>query len=141
MLMPFLDFITIKNPIMKKLTIILLTFSYLIFTSSTCKKNGNCTETSYSFEAYAKVINPYDSITVGDTIWLEIIAPIAQVDRINGQTVTFSNAENLGTAIGFAEIILPEIKGAANDFDYVLIKGTTVSFFVFIIPHFELKDA
>jgi hypothetical protein len=109
----------------KKISLIGLIF--LICIQSTCKKNSNCTETSYSFEAYAKVINPYDSITVGDTIWLEIIAPIAQVDRINGQTVTFSNAENLGTAIGFAEIILPEIKGAANDFDYVLVKGTTVS--------------
>jgi hypothetical protein len=99
----------------------------MVFTSSTCKKNGNCTETSYSFEADAKVINPYDSINIGDTIWLEITALITQANRISGQTVTFSKAENLGTAIGFAEIILPEIKGAANDFAYLLVKGTTVT--------------
>ena len=111
---------------MKSLTTVLAMACYIIITSSTCKKNGNCTETSYSFEAFAKIINPYDSINLSDTIWLEITTAISQIDRISGQNITFSNASNLGTAIGFAEMVLPEIKGAANDFEYVLVKGINV---------------
>jgi hypothetical protein len=113
---------------MKKLIIIVGTFCYLAFTSSTCKKNGNCTESSYSFEGYAKVINPNDSVNVGDTVWLEITAPITQIDKISSQSVSFSNASNLGTAIGFGELINPNTPVyAANEFSYVLIKGVPIS--------------
>jgi hypothetical protein len=113
---------------MKKIFFAFVSFGYIIFTSSTCKKNGNCTETSYSFEAPAKVINPYDSIMVGDTIWLEINAPITQKELLSGQITSFSNALNLGTAIGFGELINPNSPVyAANEFNYVLIKGTNVA--------------
>ncbi len=113
---------------MKKLYFALAIVCYIIFTSSTCKKNGNCTETSYSFEALAKVLNPYDSINIGDTIWLEINAPTSQKDLLSGQIISYTNASNLGTAIGFGELIDPNSPVyAANEFNYVLIKGIPVA--------------
>ncbi len=113
---------------MKSLNFAFIALCYLVFTASTCKKNGNCTETSYSFEAYAKVVNPYDSINVGDTIWLEITTPVTQMDGISGQTVSFTTASNLGTAIGFGELINPNAPVyAANEFNYILLKGIPVS--------------
>lgn len=95
---------------------------------STCKKNNaGCTETTYNFEAVARIVNPYDSINVGDTIWLEINSPVIQNDRISGQTISYANAANLGTAIGFGELLNPIMPVyAANEFNYILVKGSPV---------------
>jgi hypothetical protein len=114
---------------MKFSIIISITLIYIIFASSTCQKSGfGCTETTYNFEAIAKVVNPKDSINIGDTIWLEISASVLQTDLLSGNPITFKNAANLGTAIGFGELVNPNSPVfAENDFFYVLQKGENVN--------------
>ncbi len=100
---------------------------FIIFSASTCSKGGvGCAENIYSFGANANIKNYTDSISTGDTIWLEIISPITQRDGINGQIITYRNASNLGVALGIGELIAPTIKDASNDFHYILKKGIIV---------------
>ena len=101
-------------------------FLFLVLTilrANTCKKL-DCVSTVYSFEAKAKILNAADSVNIGDTIWLEISCPVSQIDLATGQRVEYRNAGNLGTAIGFGELVSPTLPVyAANDFNYVLKKG------------------
>ena len=106
---------------MKGIVILFLTLT--ILSANTCKKL-DCAGTVYSFEAKAKIINAADSVNIGDTIWLEISCPVSQIDLATGQRVDYRNAGNLGTAIGFGELVSPTLPVyAANDFNYVLKKG------------------
>lgn len=105
---------------MKSLIILFLVL--IVLSANTCKKI-DCAVSVYSFEAKAKILNAADSINIGDTIWLEINCPISQPNLATGQTIQYSNAANLGTAIGFGELVLPSIKGAADDFIFLLEKG------------------
>ncbi len=119
----YFPFISIKIIVMKRLVISLL--ALVVLSATTCKK-FNCAESVYSFEAKAKILNAADSIII-DTIWLEIISPVIQRNFGTGETVNYSDATNLGTAIGFGELALSSIKGAANDFIYLLEKGTVIN--------------
>lgn len=111
---------------MKQLTI--LGCCYIAFCSGTCRKSGlDCVESIYSFEAKAKIKNDVDSISLKDTLWLEISSPISQIDGNSGQTVSYSKAANLGIAIGLGELILPSGKEAANDFNYYLLRGDSIN--------------
>lgn len=113
---------------MKIQTLILLVLIFVISVSGSCKKvRIFCAENVYSFEATARVINHKDSVNIGDTIWLEVTAPVIQVDKISGQSITYSKAANLGTAIGFAELVLPIVAEAADKFDYYLVQGLPVN--------------
>ena len=110
---------------MKSIVILFLTLT--ILSANTCKKL-DCAETVYSFEAKAKIINAGDSVNIGDTIWLEISCSVSQIDLATGQRVEYRNAGNLGTAIGFGELVSPTVPVyAANDFNYVLKKGILVN--------------
>jgi hypothetical protein len=105
--------------------LIILFFCFVVFSFGTCRKSGvGCTGSVYGFEAKAKIINHSDSINIGDTIWLEIVSPVSQIDANTGQIINYSKAANLGTAIGFGELVSPTMPVyAANDFKYVLQKG------------------
>jgi hypothetical protein len=84
-------------------------FCFLIFRSSTCLKSGA------------------DSISIGDTLCLDITSPVSQIEANSGQVISYSKATNLGTAIGLGELVKPTGKEAANDFDYYLVTGTKVN--------------
>ena len=103
--------------------IIVLLLGLTILSANTCKKS-DCAQSVYSFEAKAKILNAADSINIGDTIWLEINCPVSQLDQATGQTIQYSNAANLGTALGIGELVSPTAPVyAANDFKYILEKG------------------
>jgi len=96
---------------------------------ASCNKRSDCTQSDYAFTGNFKVYPDFDSINVGDTVWVETNIPAQLRNSFTGNTVNFSGAVNLGTAIGLQEIlgIVPEIKDVANDFNFFLIEGVNVN--------------
>lgn len=108
--------------------IVVLGISTIIFLNS-CGKNGlGCINTTYNFQIGVKAYPNRDSIRVGDTVWLEINAPISLTDISSNTVVNYSGATNLGSAIGFIKLIgKNNAIGAANMFNYYLVKGININ--------------
>ena len=105
--------------------LILLTGSFLINVSGSCKKlclNGN--RSTFQFEITVQAIHDRDSVAVGDTIWLEVDAPTTLKDVVSNKMVDYSGAGNLGSSIGFQKLNVSnfDIK-AAKKFNLILEKG------------------
>ncbi len=103
-------------------------FATTIF--SKCKKISllGCTESSYSFNVDAKVYPDKDSINIGDTIWVEINSPTTFTDQFN-TPVDYSQANNLGTVMGFVKVIniSPiQLENVVKDFSFLLIAGKEI---------------
>lgn len=93
-----------------------------------CKKGINCRNNQYSFNIGIIGYPNLDSININDTVWIEINESTTLLDDLSGRMIDFSGAENLGSVIGFGEIISStQIRDAANDFKYKLIYGTETS--------------
>lgn len=107
--------------------ILLITAMTTIF--STCKKGGlGCANTVYNFKIAGKIYPDKDSIHVGDTVWLELNVPTSFTDITSNQIVDFSEAGNLGSAIGFGEYsVINNPIPAANSFIDVLVTGKEIS--------------
>ncbi|HYM94524.1 MAG TPA: hypothetical protein VET23_10320 [Chitinophagaceae bacterium] len=106
----------------------------------TCKKGGllGCPESSYSFEIDARVYPDKDSINIGDTIWAEINAADVFVDRYSNQQISFSNAANMGTNMGFQRLVSDsptQVEGAVTKFKFLLVERTFVP-----NPHPAIED-
>ncbi len=102
--------------------ILFAAFGIIVLSSTTCKKIG-CAETIFNFEAKAIIMNNKESFNLGDTLFLTITCLVLQKNNNVGQNIAFKKAANLGTSIGFGELIQPEVKEAANDFNFILLKG------------------
>lgn len=105
---------------------------YLIIIFNSCGKNGSgCASTTYNFQTGVKAYPDRDSIHVGDTIWFESNIPTSLNDISTKQLIDYSGAGNLGTVISLdkftgGSISDPGTKSAANEFNYVLLKGIDV---------------
>jgi hypothetical protein len=109
-----------------RLVVILIVVS-LAFQECDCTKGG-CFDEEFSFEIYAKAFPDRDSILVNDTIWFEINESASLKDFTSNRIVNFSNASNLGSAIGFDELLgNSQRKDAVSDFSFVLILGTEIN--------------
>lgn len=109
-----------------KLNILVILFVGIVSIASTCKKN--CTLVEYSFTINAKAYIDRDSIFVGDTVWVELNEPVQLLNQLNSQVINFSGAENLGTAIGFIELLgNSQSRNAANDFQIQVVKGVQLN--------------
>lgn len=105
-------------------------FGLLVFfmcIGGTCRK-WDCSQTDYTFEAFYKAYPDKDSISIGDTIWLELTTPTLLKNLMNNQIVDYSGAENFGCAISYLELIGgsfsdPGSLPAANSFDNILKIG------------------
>ncbi len=93
----------------------------------TCNKIGlGCANSTYSFEIDARVYPDNDTVTIGDTIWIEINSSDTFTDQKTNEQVDFSNANNLGTDMGFDKLVNSspiELEGAVDSFNFVLISG------------------
>lgn len=94
---------------------------------ATCRKD--CTRTDYSFEMAVNAYPDLDSMRVGDTVWVEINETVSLKDLNTNENINYSGAVNLGTNIGFQEIVgtTPQIINAATDFSSKVINGTEIS--------------
>lgn len=117
----------------KSFTIAVLLLVAMASTYSTCKKGigMNCAETKYAFQTYIQIKNDLDSIKIKDTIWIDFTCPTTLQDINTGKNIDYSNAQNIGTAINYLRVIggdylNPGVTPAANDFDYLLVKGEFV---------------
>jgi len=93
-----------------------------------CKNILGC-ESSYTFQLNSRVAPDKDTISKGDTIWLEINAPVVFTDQQSGQQINYSNASNLGTDMGFLKLINrspTQMADAVDSFDFVLSAGTEI---------------
>ncbi len=99
---------------------------------SRCSKRLDCSQVIYSFSINSKAFPDNDSIFINDTIWIEINCPSSLFDKITQSTVTFSEAQNLGTVIRLhkfigGDVLNPGVVGAAEDFEFKIIEGSPVS--------------
>ena len=104
-----------------------IVFMSMVLLSAQCRKN-TCGQTIYNFKMAIKAYPDLDSINIGDTIFLEINQSSTFVDIGTNSQVSFTNASNLGTAIGIGELISPNVvtQFDNNDFRYNLINGITI---------------
>ena len=100
----------------------------MVTTFSTCKKKFGCDEIVYDFQIGVKAHPDQDSINIGDTIWLEVNTPTTLKDTVSNKIIDYSDAANLGSAIGFAKFLNKDsVVFAANSFDYILLQGQSVN--------------
>jgi hypothetical protein len=93
---------------------------------ATCKKN--CVTAAYTFKIGVKANPNLDSINIGDTIWLDINESTSLNNIPSGTLINFSNATNLGSNIGFQEVLsATQFRNAANDFNFKVISGVETS--------------
>lgn len=91
-------------------------------TYATCKKD--CIKANYTFKLGVKATPNLDSVLVGDTIWLDINESNTLQNIETGTFINFSNATNLGSNIGFQEVLsATQFRNAVADFSYKLIYG------------------
>ena len=96
---------------------------------ATCNKNKECVRNNYSFNLKVKAFPDKDSLTIGDTIYLEINESV-MLRESGGSIIDYSGAKNLGTVIAIGELLgNSNVRDAANDFTYVLIKGVETASF------------
>ena len=110
---------------------ILLLLIYMTTVYSHCKKRLDCSQTIYTFETNSKAFPDNDSIFIYDTIWVEVTCPTVLLDKISQKAINFSGAENLGTVIRChkfigGDLLNPGVIGAAEDFNFVLIQGSSL---------------
>lgn len=92
-----------------------------------CNKSFDCHNQVYSFEIGIKAYPDKDSINVDDTLWLEINEPTTFKDGFSGQMIDYNGTANLGSAIGFIELLgNSNSSECANNFDFILVKGSSV---------------
>jgi hypothetical protein len=105
----------------------ILIVASLVFQECDCTKGG-CFDEKFSFEIYSKAFPDSDSVFINDTIWFEINESASLKDFTSNRIVNFSNALNLGSAIGFDELLgNSQRKDAVSDFNYTLISGTEIN--------------
>ena len=105
----------------------ILIISALVFQKCDCTKGG-CRDESFSFEIFAKAIPSLDSILINDTIWFEVNESVNLKDQVSNRIIDYRDAVNLGSAIGFDELLgNSQRKDAVSDFNFVLISSTEVN--------------
>ncbi len=102
---------------------LLLIIASGFFINANCNKN-DCAPASYLFKIGVRATPDLDSINIRDTIWLDINESTSLLNTQSGTFVSFNNADNLGSNIGFQEVLsATQFRNAANDFNYKLISG------------------
>jgi hypothetical protein len=114
-----------------KVQIICIAALGMVSVFSTCKKKFGCANSVYSFETHIRSYPDTDSVHVNDTIWLEFSSPVQLKDTLLNKIIDYSQAENLGTAISFDELIggdfySPGGKDAADSFISVVLIGKVI---------------
>jgi len=105
----------------------IVSISAFIFQKCDCTKGG-CRDEVYSFEIFAKATPSLDSIVINDTIWFEVSESVNLKDQISNRIIDYRDAVNLGSAIGFDELLgNSQRKDAVTDFNFVLISGTEIN--------------
>lgn len=92
-----------------------------------CNKRFGCEKNVYGFAIGIKAYPDKDNLMVGDTIWFEINEPTTLRDTQTGRMIDYSNAANLGSAIGFQALSPASGQftiAAAQKFKLVAVQGT-----------------
>jgi hypothetical protein len=88
----------------RTLFVVIFLGTTIFFQQCSCNKTGlDCAQVKYSFDLPVKAYPDKDSISINDTIWLEINESAYFKDKGSGQVIDYSGAENLGTALAFGE--------------------------------------
>ncbi len=103
----------------------ILSVIYLITIFSTCRKGIICDpDPSYNFSISAKIYPDNDSISLNDTIVIDLKEPTLLTDQNSGSKIDFSKAANLGFAVAFGELLGDSKESdALNSFDLLIVKG------------------
>ncbi|MEO6638535.1 MAG: hypothetical protein ABIN25_09670 [Ginsengibacter sp.] len=103
--------------------LIFLLFAMTLF-SLQCKKRFGCADTVYNFEIGVKAYPDIDSITVGDTIWMEVNTSDVLKDVSTNKIIDYSKTENLGSVVSFQQLYNDSFNvKALKKFKQMLVKG------------------
>lgn len=122
-----------------------LVLVHLLTCYGSCVKN--CLDENFSFAITNRVYPDKDSIQVGDTIWVELDAPVKLLDQESNTEVDYSGAANLGSAIGFLKLEkgnaqVGNVTEAAHSFKTHLVTGEVVpnEKFKAVVKEFLFKE-
>jgi hypothetical protein len=104
---------------------VIIFFSVLLLTNSSCNCGKDCTAIYYNFELPAKIFPDNDTLRLGDSLTVFIDVSNSFVELQSGTLVPFKRAANLGSTISFGRKNLSTgaFDQVANDFDFILLKG------------------
>jgi len=106
--------------------IVLLLIAFFSTIFFTCKKSS-CVNRGYSFSIGIKAYPDYDSIDIGDTIFLNLKEPVSLQELNSGNIINYTGAKNLGSVMGIGEMLgSGNERYAIGDFHYQLTKGIEV---------------
>ncbi|MBD3750711.1 MAG: hypothetical protein IE931_14585 [Sphingobacteriales bacterium] len=110
-----------------KFRIIVIAF-LAILSLTHCRSSciGEVVNNVYSFKLGVNITPAKDTINIGDTLWINVNTSNRFRNLMGGDTVKFSGARNLGSAIGFQKLNTDNkfSISAANKFDFLLKRGT-----------------
>ncbi len=98
-----------------------------IFSKCTCTKEIlGCANTVYNFKI-PETINPdKDSVRIGDTLFLQVLASSTVTDLQTGQTIDYSGTANLGNVVTILRFNADSTAGAINNFYLDILSGLKV---------------
>ncbi len=95
----------------------------VVILNSGCPKP--CIDANYSFAVNLQITPDFDSIKVGDTVFLTSSFPTTLTDQASGQTFDYSKSTGIGNTLAVSK--LPQGDTIAADavfnFDYISING------------------
>jgi hypothetical protein len=113
------------------MAVIVILTTIIFFHNCNCKNNFglNCENIKYRFQIFVKAIPGVDTMTIRDTVWISVNQSTTLSNIGSGESINYSGAENLGTAIAFQKITgtTPIITDAAESFNVKIISGEQTS--------------
>lgn len=109
--------------VIKKFKIYFL-FSFVLIVNSGCPKP--CNQASLSFNITSRILPDYDSVHVGDTIFITSSFSTMLVDQISGQNINYNYGNDIGSTLSIAQLVKSNSVpvGAVNRFKYYTVFGS-----------------
>ncbi len=84
-----------------------------------------CVDANLSFSVNSQITPDYDSVHVGDTMYVVSSFSTKLVDQSSGQMIDYSNSTGIGSTLAVSNLPLGDTigKDAVFDFDYVSVNG------------------
>ena len=116
----------------KRITVAIFLCMGMASIFSECKKGGilgGCHQ-SFAFTIDAKVYPDLDTVSLGDTIYIEVNVPVTLTDSVSGEVANLKGGYFIGTDMGFDKLVIDSpviLQNAAENFDLNLIYGKELS--------------
>jgi len=100
----------------------------LVLVNTGCTRS--CIEANYSFAVNAQIICKYDSIPIGDTIFLISSFPVQLTDINSNKLINYDNSTTIGSDLGIIKLVsnFPGQEDAVDNFNFFNVIGSIYNF-------------